>query len=83
MRMKSLTGISCLLVLAGCASAPPESTATEDTEVCERYYPTGSNIARMRCFTAEEQRQQQQAVEEMRNAINRTTTTTGGARTGQ
>jgi len=73
--MKVIGSFCILLVLAGCASAPEKSLVTNREPVCERYYPTGSNLPKTRCFTADEWEQQQRAVEEMTKAIDRAHTT--------
>ncbi len=44
-----------VLAVAGCAAQAPERTAAAGPEeICTREMPTGSNIAVMRCRSAEE-----------------------------
>ncbi|MDZ7651951.1 MAG: hypothetical protein U5L03_05015 [Burkholderiaceae bacterium] len=77
--MYRLIGLCALLGMAGCASTPAASGGGDTELVCERYYPTGSNLPKTRCFTAEEKRQQDAGVDEFRDAINRANRPQGGA----
>lgn len=71
--MQRSLSLGLLCVLAGCAaSAPPASkTATNDGAdmICERVYPTGSNMPKTVCTTAEDRRRQQREVDEMGERI--------------
>ena len=70
--MKSIAFPCALLALAGCASVADDPLALSKSDtVCERYYPTGSNLSTVRCTTAEERAQQQQKVNEMSDAVGR------------
>lgn len=67
---------SVLFALAGCASVADDPLALNKSDtVCERYYPTGSNLSSVRCTTAAERSQQQQKVNEMGEAVGRSHTT--------
>ena len=66
--MKRSLGIGLASVLAGCAAtSPPQPSASAPRDgadmVCEKVYPTGSNLAKTVCTTAEDRRRQQQEVE--------------------
>lgn len=75
--MKFVVVPCALLALAGCASVADDPLALNKGDtVCERYYPTGSNLSTVRCITAEERAQQQQKVNEMGDAIGRSRTAT-------
>lgn len=71
--MHRLLGIGLLGVFAGCATSapPPVQTATSDGADmrCEKIYPTGSNMPKTVCTTAEDRRRQQREVDEMGERI--------------
>jgi hypothetical protein len=70
--MKVPSACLALALLVGCANSPTASVEGGDSDVvCERYYPTGSNLPKTRCVTAEERRKDQEGVDDVRNAINR------------
>lgn len=53
--LKSLLVLpAALVVLAGCASSPPDQTADANTRVCRSAVPLGSNIPTVTCVSAEE-----------------------------
>ena len=62
------------LVLAGCAASPPQAQSTTENNndlVCQRVYPTGSNIPVTRCTTFSQREQEKRNADALMDSVRR------------
>jgi uncharacterized lipoprotein YajG len=62
--MKVLLLSTVIVLLSGCAAAPPEQVASADQLVCTRETATGTSIPSKRCRTAEEAAKEKAAAQD-------------------
>lgn len=67
--MRSIAFTTALILLVGCAEAPPtNSTNATGEQQCEREYPTGSMLPRKACLPATTEAERQRQIDALRKA---------------